>query len=391
MFARTRAGNFEDDHKSMPGNDHNDDGTATRGTVLERLYTRIRDWGKRQQIAAAVAVAGIVLFAPRLLAATTFYNTLGVGPDDVGIGFTDALGQAAVVSTVWVVGAFALVLVAMATFLAGVVGLFLLALSLWLVARPAALTPTLRRTKAPRIEEFVSSTDERLESSAERLRHPFRKKKHRARFLVAGLAAFAVVALQIAIIGWAWVEGKKAEDGMPTGPLRVFGTTLLDVRAERVTIAPTGGESQANAITRRSGCLFYLGQGHETTVLYDGTNRESIRIPSSSIVVTHTAERACPRSTGHGTTGHDTTGHGPTGRGTTGHGTTGHGTTGRGTTGHGPTGRGTTGHGTTGRGTTGHGTTGRGTTGHGATGQDTTGQGTTGQATSGTAAVPITR
>jgi hypothetical protein len=277
---------------------------AKADAFIERKFDQAANWNGPEQIAAIVGFAGIVLFAPRLIASTTFYNSFGIGPGDVGLQFTDALGQAAVVTTIWAVVAL-LALLFVVTLIVALAGFFTLIWgSLWLLALPvAALTDQRGKMhEEPQVPTFASKARRKLGNNSTHIRHPFHEKRHGTRNLLAALATLIVIALQIMIICWGWLQGKDAAGGNPTGPLRVFGATLLDVRAEHVMIVPSDSGSRVNQISRNDACLLYLGQNNEITVLYDGIRHRSIRVPSSSLVVTHTSETPCPgaRSSGGG-------------------------------------------------------------------------------------------
>jgi hypothetical protein len=85
-------------------------------------------------------------------------------------------------------------------------------------------------------------------------------------------------------------EVAQARRGESVQPLEIVGFPLLDIRAQRVRVEPISQEASG---WLPHGCLLYLGQGSEQTVLYE-VGRSVHRLPTSSVAVsTVTAGRDC--------------------------------------------------------------------------------------------------
>jgi len=102
----------------------------------------------------------------------------------------------------------------------------------------------------------------------------------------SGLAA--VVLVLTLLPGMAWLQGTEARHGYTVRNVYLAHTVripVLAVQAVPAVVAWTNAAAPAPLDLRNRHCLLYLGQADGTTVFYDVTTRESLRLPSSGIVV----------------------------------------------------------------------------------------------------------
>lgn len=111
-----------------------------------------------------------------------------------------------------------------------------------------------------------------------------------------------VLILQGMILRAAVVRGDGAHGGKQEGPYALLGATLLDVRADPVTVVPTTNTFPA-AHTLAADCLLYLGQASGTMVVYDPGNHQSIRVPGDSVVLTHHDNPSCHKASDRSSSG----------------------------------------------------------------------------------------
>ncbi len=249
----------------------------SEGRVRESEQTS--SWNARvsQWLAFAVpllSLTGLISYGILKSAYSRFYGELGLRPEDVGLGYTEILGES-------------------------LVGLALL--EGLLVAISALVLLTLRLM----------------------IRAYLRRFEHYEAHSIAGcIGAIASAVLRAILVTVAWwvsiavfligtlflllflVRGAEAN-----------GASLRAGRAEDLTLASLGiGQGQVIIISwqaypatiywsrdanpelvkRSDGCLMYLGRTGDTTVLYDVTEMDTIRVPTSSLtVVVNSGRRAC--------------------------------------------------------------------------------------------------
>jgi hypothetical protein len=80
------------------------------------------------------------------------------------------------------------------------------------------------------------------------------------------------------------VEAVQA--GSPIGPVRVYGFTLLGIRADAATVLPKGKSGELPAVdTLLKRKLLYLGQTEGTAVFFDAAIQRAVYLPLDDIVM----------------------------------------------------------------------------------------------------------
>jgi hypothetical protein len=194
------------------------------------------------------SVLGVVLYGILRLAYVFFYLQLRTTPEEVGYGYSRVLSES-------VVGALELTLIVSIVF-----------------AVPALAVYGTRAVTGRRPAAAGGSRD--------------RLQAVRRLFLRCVVAAAAVVLLSLPALAW-W-QGGLAREGQAIRNVYFIGIPYLPVLAVqavpvRVSWVDSGSNRQLDLSKRN--CLMYLGQGDGTTVFYDVRSHESLRLPSSDIVV----------------------------------------------------------------------------------------------------------
>jgi hypothetical protein len=194
------------------------------------------------------SVLGVVLYGILRLAYVFFYLQVRTTPEEVGYGYSRVLSES-------VVGALELTLIVSLVF-----------------AVPTLLVYGTRALTGGRRASARGSRD--------------RLQAVRNLFLRCVVAAAAAVLLSLPVLAW-W-QGGLARDGQAVRNVYFIGIPYLPVLAVqavpvRVSWVDSGSNRQLDLSKRN--CLMYLGQGDGTTVFYDVRSRESLRLPSSGIVV----------------------------------------------------------------------------------------------------------
>jgi hypothetical protein len=101
-------------------------------------------------------------------------------------------------------------------------------------------------------------------------------------------ALFAAVLLLILVSVMIPIIISRAADvqkGKETGPVRIFGLTIIDVSADHCTVQATGKPGETAAIDALSKDLLCLGEANGSYVLYDAKSEQAIFVPTSSVVL----------------------------------------------------------------------------------------------------------
>ena len=194
------------------------------------------------------SVLGVVLYGILRLAYVFFYLQVRTTPEEVGYGYSRVLSES-------VVGALELTLL---------VSIAFAVLALAVFGARALIGG--RHADAGGSRDWLQSV--------------------RKLFLRCMMAAAAVVLLSLPVLAW-W-QGGLARQGQAVRNVYFIGIPYLPVLAVqavpvRVSWVDSGSNRQLDLSKRN--CLMYLGQDDGTTVFYDVQSRESLRLPSSDIVV----------------------------------------------------------------------------------------------------------
>jgi hypothetical protein len=199
-----------------------------------------------------VGLVGAALYGVLRLAYLFFYLHLRTTPEEVGYGYSEILASQ-------LIGAIELVLMITAI-------LFVLGLALRYVI--SALRVAAKRShKGP---------DPTAQDQAPELPR-----------LAARSAIAAVILVLAGLPVLAWAEGAEAAKGFTVRNVYVLGTIRLPVLAVQAVPAEVhwvDGDAAPGLGDRP--CLLYVGRAADTSVFYDVQTQESVRIPSSDIVVT---------------------------------------------------------------------------------------------------------
>ena len=285
-----------------------------------------------------LAVLGIVLYAVLRIAYSVFYNSFGLTPDDLGLGYLDLLIQSAVgtiilLLVVFVVAAFA------AALYVGMYGGIVEVRSERTRARHVAKTSGLERLPSVRREgeSVISRSQARLRRA---LRNPKQLVPYAFLVLIlggvvadqpvlvllgvsyliaealfvgikrinlgltgddrawwrAGLVTIAVVTLGLAIfslLARAESDATRVQHGHASG-FTVLGFSITTWGAEQATISWTSNQIGPGLKPLAGRCLMYLGQSNGTAFLYLVSTKEVFRVPTAAVVV-RTRPPVCSR------------------------------------------------------------------------------------------------
>jgi hypothetical protein len=239
-------------------------------TLLERVIKYL----------PSLSVFGIVLYGLLRLGYLFFYLQLRATPEEVGYSYSRLLSES-------VPGALELILVVSIVFI-----IPLLAIS---GARALAKDISKRRSGAR-----PSSTRGSQWASMGRLqavKQLYRRFKVAVKELFPRCVVAAVIVVFVALPVLAWWYGRLAKSGETVRNVSFAAIPYLPVLAVqavpvRVSWKDSGSDDQFNL----SGltCLMYLGQANGTTVFYDVNSHESVRLPSSDIIVVFRSDYFVP-------------------------------------------------------------------------------------------------
>jgi hypothetical protein len=120
--------------------------------------------------------------------------------------------------------------------------------------------------------------------------------------LLSRLYMLGVALLVVIAFGWPSLKAKQAanavEAGQPVGPIVVlspFELPLLAIRADPVTVEPSGKPNESPATDRlQHAKLLYLGQTGGTVVLYNAATQRAVYVPASEVILQVANCRAKP-------------------------------------------------------------------------------------------------
>jgi hypothetical protein len=195
-----------------------------------------------RRIAPILAVLGVGLYAYITYVYQRFYSALDVTPGDVGVTYATTLsrsvglivaGLVTFLGLVWIgklLGA--LLLSVVLNDVVGLIAAVVLAALIWL-ALPYVLYPV---TVPPREADIAANL---------------------------------------------------VRVGLPVAPVRLYGFTVMDLRADAATVAVNGNPDDSPAVkelaSRRD--LLYLGRAEGAVVLFDPATDEPIQVPANAVVL----------------------------------------------------------------------------------------------------------
>jgi hypothetical protein len=265
---------------------------------------------------ALIAVIGLVLYAVLRVAYVAFYQPFGLSPDDLGFGYLDLLGQAAVATLVFT----ALLVVLLWIMIAVILGGIRLAKTrgrlpwepqeqedaghkktpLWLSVVRFVWTALLFVATLLLVGEFFgldplpgvapylfSAAGLALVAAAALEWYEGREPRERAWVdpVVATTIFIAFAVVSATLIAQATFDADDVRDGHsrhPTG----LGMRLASWGAERATIRWTETDTARRVPGLEGRCVMYFGEANGTVFLYRPGTRDTLRLPASAIVVT---------------------------------------------------------------------------------------------------------
>jgi hypothetical protein len=202
-----------------------------------------------QLVAGLTSVGVAVAYVALRLAYTRFYDTLGVAPEDLGLGKVDLLVRSA-----GLVVLFALTGVVLLEVAASVVVPIAIALVFFKGMR--------KDTKKP--EQGTPAAG------------PRRRPAWTARWWKAG-AAISVALVVVLVTVTAPSVARHVEQG------KAYRDWTLPWRADPATVRWLRQPPAGDPLSGR--CVMYLGQANGIAVLYDVRSRRVVRVPSSEVVI----------------------------------------------------------------------------------------------------------
>lgn len=205
------------------------------------------DWAVQYAV-PLLGVTGAALYGVLRLAYVFFYLQLRATPEEVGYGYLEVLSSQ-------LIGAIELVLFA-------TIIIFAVGVAIHAIHRAS-------RRVGPRRTGL----------------RPWRQTLAR---IAIRAASIAVVLVLVGLPALGWVQGAKAKSGYTVRNVYVLHTVRLPVLAVQAVPASVAWAADTPPglldISERR-CLLYLGQAAGTAVFYDVSTGESIRIPTSLIVI----------------------------------------------------------------------------------------------------------
>jgi hypothetical protein len=206
----------------------------------------------------ALTASGVLLFILLRSYYAQFYGSLGISPDDVGLGYSSTL----------ITSAGLLVF----TFLAAVIYPLIMISGIYII-----------------IHIWRSSTS----GSSISLSLLYRQVRPGLTVVLRMLLPIAIAISLIVLGGWLSRKATLYSDAVKTGRAIRFGTiplTSFSIRATPITINLTGSANDMphmQILHQRSlqdPPLLYLGRTNDTVVLYDSVRQEAVYAPSSSLL-----------------------------------------------------------------------------------------------------------
>jgi hypothetical protein len=284
-----------------------DSASETKPTAAARLL----GWVIASPL-TALTVAGLVLYGSLRLDYSLFYSRFGLRPEDVGLGYAEILSQSVVGLVIYVLLYFAMLLYfnreidfartmlrmlfRRTVFIPALVAAILVFVSvrflrlaattvasILLGVMVASIVPDLMRRELRKPQARASPAPEsKLEASGDHVAivdPPVRRAVFRIILPVA--AVFVLVLTPIEAVEDAGYVLK----GQPRHQT-LLGLPLLSWGADPASILSVAGPLPTDLQQVTMDCLMYLGQANGISLLYDVHSRQTVRIPSTSVVIT---------------------------------------------------------------------------------------------------------
>ena len=187
---------------------------------------------------AVLAIGGVLVYSLAAFRTDQFYGALGVSPSDVGVNFSNTLGQSTG-----------------------------LAISFLLIGSLVALC-----------FYFVGYYRRRIGHSNRKLQTP-------GALLVTLVASTYVVAALLYAL-YANIDAEDIRNGDNISPGRIGPLIIAPQMAHPAQVSPAGKPEEAKAIEGLKGHkIVYLGQANGVVVLYDSNSNAPTYLPSSAVVM----------------------------------------------------------------------------------------------------------
>jgi hypothetical protein len=225
-----------------------------RDTTERPFPRRVRDWLVTNPL-PAVTIAGAVVYAIVRTALQRFYVTLGVEPEEVGLGYSDVLARTV----------FGLVIYLLIALGVAAVSWLLLAV---LRGRMGIDDPLRGYTPPRSLEWWMNRT---------------------LRGFPVIMGCLSVILFVFLLFDAADVASNDVRSGRAVRPgysgWEVFNNPLA-LRADLVKVEWLG-EDKPRALMDTNTKVMYLGRSEGVIVLYDTTHQRTLRLPGANVSLTH--------------------------------------------------------------------------------------------------------
>lgn len=202
-----------------------------------------------------IGVIGAALYGVLRLAYLFFYLPLRATPDEVGYGYSQVLADE-------LIGAIELIILTTLCIVP-------LGISAYFFAQLFHRTKRKKRLAGPHLRTSSWTS--------------------RAQNLVLWCFCVAIPIVFVSLPVLAWLEGQEARNGFTVRNVYIshfIALPVLAVEAVPATITWVSASGSHAAELSARQCLLYLGDANNDSVFYDIQSQESLKIPSSEIVIT---------------------------------------------------------------------------------------------------------
>jgi hypothetical protein len=208
-------------------------------------------------LAPILATSGVLLYAILSLAYELFYSPLGIDPAEVGLNYANILAHS--------VG-----------FLLAIIGTVILVMAI------SYTVPSIVVIIGHLVKRVVKRAPNRT-SLWQAVYISIRPR--RAQELLM-LAFFTGVFLWTFFSPGPGHYARLAQIGASVSPVRFGPVIALSIRAAPVTLRPLSSAQEPYiAALQENRNLLYMGQNDGTSIIYDATNQQVIRIPTTSVLI----------------------------------------------------------------------------------------------------------